>query len=155
MRRSLGFSAIFVTHDVVEALLLGDRVGVMRGGRLLQLAPGRELVRAPADDYVADLVRGPLEQARAVESLIAGAPARTIVDDLVLLEDDRRAIPPYDALVLVSDRLARTRPEVLEALRGLSGTIDAQKMRQMNAAVDEKKGSPAAVAARFLDGLRR
>ncbi|WP_437764484.1 ABC transporter ATP-binding protein [Sorangium sp. So ce281] len=78
VRRSLGFSAIFVTHDVVEALLLGDRVGVMRGGRLLQLAPGRELVRAPADDYVADLVRGPLEQARAVESLIAGAPARTI-----------------------------------------------------------------------------
>ncbi|WP_437280539.1 glycine betaine ABC transporter substrate-binding protein [Sorangium sp. So ce375] len=80
---------------------------------------------------------------------------RISVDDLVLLEDDRRAIPPYDALVLVSDRLARTRPEVLEALRGLSGTIDAQKMRQMNAAVDEKEGSPAAVAARFLDELRR
>ncbi|WP_437764485.1 glycine betaine ABC transporter substrate-binding protein [Sorangium sp. So ce281] len=80
---------------------------------------------------------------------------RIIADDLVLLEDDRRAIPPYDALVLVSDRLARTRPEVLEALRGLSGTIDARKMRQMNAAVDEKKGSPAAVAARFLDELRR
>ncbi|APR82353.1 putative ABC transporter ATP-binding protein [Minicystis rosea] len=74
VRKTLGFSAIFVTHDVVEALLLGDRVGVMRDGRLLQLAPGRELVRAPVDDYVADLVRGPLAQARVVESLIAGAP---------------------------------------------------------------------------------
>jgi osmoprotectant transport system ATP-binding protein len=75
LRKSLGFSAIFVTHDVVEALLLGDRVGVMRDGRLLQIGPGRELVRVPADDYVADLVRGPLQQARAVEALIDGDPA--------------------------------------------------------------------------------
>ena len=72
VRKSLGFSAIFVTHDVVEALVLGDRIGVMRDGRLLQIGAGRDLVRAPADDYVADLVRGPLDQARAVEALIAG-----------------------------------------------------------------------------------
>src|SRR5262249_54905086 len=32
IKKSLGFSAIFVTHDVVEALLLGDRIGVMRDG---------------------------------------------------------------------------------------------------------------------------
>jgi osmoprotectant transport system ATP-binding protein len=75
IRKSLGLSAIFVTHDVVEALTLGDRVGVMRDGRLLQLGPGRELVHAPADDYVADLVRGPLDQARAVEALIQGGAA--------------------------------------------------------------------------------
>lgn len=72
IKRSLGFSALFVTHDVVEALLLGDRVGVMRGGRLLQLAPAREIVRAPADEYVAELVRGPLRQAREVEALLEG-----------------------------------------------------------------------------------
>ena len=36
----------------------------MRGGRLLQLGPGRELVRSPVDPYVAELVRGPLRQAR-------------------------------------------------------------------------------------------
>jgi len=68
IRQSLEFTAIFVTHDVVEALLLGDRIGVMRNGRLLQLGPGRELVRAPADPYVAELVRAPLRQARAAEA---------------------------------------------------------------------------------------
>jgi osmoprotectant transport system ATP-binding protein len=72
IKKSLGFAALFVTHDVVEALLLGDRIGVMRGGRLLQLAPGSELVRAPADAYVAELVRGPLRQAREMEALLAG-----------------------------------------------------------------------------------
>ncbi len=72
VRARLGFSAIFVTHDVVEALVVGDRIGVMRDGRLLQLAPGRELLRAPVDGYVADLVRGPLRQAREVEALMEG-----------------------------------------------------------------------------------
>jgi osmoprotectant transport system ATP-binding protein len=75
VRARLGFSAIFVTHDVVEALVLGDRVGVMRSGRLLQLAPGREIVRAPADPYVAELVRGPLTQTRALLSLLGGGSA--------------------------------------------------------------------------------
>jgi osmoprotectant transport system ATP-binding protein len=68
IRKSLEFTAIFVTHDVVEALLIGDRIGVMRDGRLLQLGPGGELVRAPADPYVAELVQGPLRQARAAEA---------------------------------------------------------------------------------------
>jgi osmoprotectant transport system ATP-binding protein len=72
IKQSLGFAAIFVTHDVVEALILGDRIGVMREGRLVQLAPGPELLRAPADAYVAELVHGPLRQARAVEALLAG-----------------------------------------------------------------------------------
>lgn len=72
IKKSLGFAAIFVTHDVVEALLLGDRIGVMKDGKLLQIGSGRELIHSPADAYVADLVRGPLQQARAVEALILG-----------------------------------------------------------------------------------
>jgi osmoprotectant transport system ATP-binding protein len=72
IKARLGFSALFVTHDVVEALLLGDRIGVMRGGRLIQIGTGRELSRSPADRYVAELLGGPLEQARAVKALLDG-----------------------------------------------------------------------------------
>lgn len=70
--------------------------------------------------------------------------------DLVVLEDDRHAIPPYDAVVLARASLARDRPEVLQALRALGGRIDARAMRRMNRAVDEDGLSPAAVAADFL-----
>lgn len=73
--------------------------------------------------------------------------------DLVVLEDDRGAIPPYDALVLASARLAREHPEAVEALRGLAGSIGPERMRQMNVAVDDRKEAPSAVAERFLDGL--
>ena len=73
--------------------------------------------------------------------------------DLRVLEDDRQAIPPYDALVLVSARLVRERPEVVDALRRLDGAIDVDAMRQMNLAVDERGEDPATVAADFLATL--
>jgi len=79
---------------------------------------------------------------------------RLVAYDLVTLEDDRRAIPPYDALVLVSAKLAQEHPEAVEALRGLEGKIDAERMRRMNAAVDDRKEAPSAVAERFLAGTR-
>ncbi len=75
IQRQLGLTALFVTHDMAEALLLGDRIAVMRGGQLLQVGSGRELLHAPADPYVAELVSAPLRQARAVESLLEAPPS--------------------------------------------------------------------------------
>jgi osmoprotectant transport system ATP-binding protein len=72
IRRKLGLTAVFVTHDVLEALLLGDRIAVMRAGRLVQVGPGRELLGAPADEHVAQLMSAPRRQARAVDALLRG-----------------------------------------------------------------------------------
>lgn len=72
--------------------------------------------------------------------------------DLVVLDDDRRAIPPYDAMILVGPRLVLEHPDVVAALRQLAGTIDAERMRRMNLAVDQDGASPAAVAESFLQG---
>jgi osmoprotectant transport system substrate-binding protein/osmoprotectant transport system permease protein len=71
--------------------------------------------------------------------------------DLRLLEDDRSVVPPYDAIVLVGPRLARERPDVVRALRGLAGGIDEAQMQEMNLAVDRDGRSPRAVAEGFLD----
>ena len=73
--------------------------------------------------------------------------------DLRVLEDDRAAIPPYDAVILVSARLARERPDVLAALTRLEGAIDVGAMRQMNLAVDEHGAAPSTVAADYLRDL--
>jgi osmoprotectant transport system permease protein len=72
---------------------------------------------------------------------------------LVVLADDRRAIPPYDAIILASARLVRDEPAAVDALRALAGTIDAATMRAMNAAVDEQGASPQTVAQGFLARL--
>jgi glycine betaine/proline transport system ATP-binding protein len=48
---------LFVSHDLDEALKLGDQVSILEGGRIVQTGTGREIVERPADDYVAEFVR--------------------------------------------------------------------------------------------------
>lgn len=52
----LGITAVFVTHDQDEAFVVGDRVGVLRDGRLIQVDTPDELYRRPVDPFVADFV---------------------------------------------------------------------------------------------------
>ena len=75
IRQRLGLTAIFVTHDMVEALLLGDRIAVMHRGRLVQIGTPSELLQTPADDYVRQLMDTPRRQAELVEGLLAAGPS--------------------------------------------------------------------------------
>jgi glycine betaine/proline transport system ATP-binding protein len=52
-----GKTMIFITHDLAEALRLGDRIAIMRDGAIVQLGTPEEIVGAPADEYVANFVR--------------------------------------------------------------------------------------------------
>ena len=56
LHRALAITVIFVTHDIDEAIKLGDRVAIMRAGKLVQYAPPGELLAYPADDFVAQFV---------------------------------------------------------------------------------------------------
>ena len=47
---------VFVTHDLNEAMRIGDKVMMMRQGRVVQCAPGSEILAAPADDYVSEFI---------------------------------------------------------------------------------------------------
>jgi osmoprotectant transport system ATP-binding protein len=70
IRAQLRITTIFVTHDMVEALILGDRIAVLESGRLLQIGSPRELLRAPADSTVASLMETPRRQAERVDALL-------------------------------------------------------------------------------------
>lgn len=79
---------------------------------------------------------------------------RVAAFDLRVLEDDRGAIPPYDAIILASPELARDHPEVVEALAPLCGAVDDETMRRLNMEVDARGKTPARVAEEYLAGLR-
>jgi glycine betaine/proline transport system ATP-binding protein len=57
LHRELRKTMIFITHDLAEALKLGDHVMIMRAGKVVQIGRPEELVARPADDYVEDFVR--------------------------------------------------------------------------------------------------
>jgi len=57
LQHETGKTMVFITHDLPEALRLGDRIAIMRDGRVVQLATPEDLVGSPADDYVANFVR--------------------------------------------------------------------------------------------------
>ncbi|HSZ09613.1 MAG TPA: choline ABC transporter ATP-binding protein [Steroidobacteraceae bacterium] len=50
-------SILFVSHDLDEALRLGDRISILQNGRIIQTGTAEDIVLAPADDYVAEFVR--------------------------------------------------------------------------------------------------
>ncbi|MFI5763129.1 glycine betaine/L-proline ABC transporter ATP-binding protein [Streptomyces sp. NPDC051563] len=57
LHRDEGRTMVFITHDLSEALKLGDRIALMRDGAVVQLGTPEEIVTRPADDYVRDFVR--------------------------------------------------------------------------------------------------
>jgi glycine betaine/proline transport system ATP-binding protein len=57
LHHEVGKTMVFITHDLAEALKLGDRILIMRDGAMVQVGTGDELVGAPADDYVENFTR--------------------------------------------------------------------------------------------------
>ncbi len=51
-------TTVFITHDLDEAVRIGDRIAIMRDGRVVQIGTAEDIVMNPADDYVADFVAG-------------------------------------------------------------------------------------------------
>ena len=74
LRREVNKTMVFITHDLSEALRLGDRIAIMRDGRFVQVGTPQEVVTEPADDYVAQLrARHPAQPRRAGRSRDVGA----------------------------------------------------------------------------------
>ncbi len=57
LQDALHKTIVFITHDFEEAVRVGDRIAIMRDGRIVQIGTPENLVRAPADDYVAEFTR--------------------------------------------------------------------------------------------------
>jgi len=105
-------TTIYVTHDQVEAMTLGDRIGVMSAGKLLQLGPPQEIYRRPANVFVAGFIGSPPMNLLSASA----ADGRAVAGDLVL---EVPGAPGGDLVVGV-------RPE---ALRLVTGTTGEQAMQ--------------------------
>ncbi len=68
-------TVVFITHDLLEALKLGDRVAIMKDGEIVQIGTPQEIVSQPADEYVSEFVKDvPRGQVIPVESIMEQPP---------------------------------------------------------------------------------
>jgi len=86
IQRRLGVATLYVTHDQVEAMTMGDRVAVMRSGKLQQYAPPKELYDRPTNLFVAAFIGSP---AMNLYQATVDPDGRSIA-----LGDQRLALPP-------------------------------------------------------------
>ena len=130
LHHEVGKTMVFVTHDLREALRLGDRILIMRDGKPVQLGTGDELLGAPADDYVRDFVRE-VPRAGVLTLRWIMRPVR---------EDDRLDGPEMgpDVVVLEATRavLAADRPVKVVRDGELLGIVGHDEILSVIAGVD-------------------
>jgi multiple sugar transport system ATP-binding protein len=91
IQNDLGVTTIYVTHDQVEAMTMGDRVAVMRRGELQQVAPPQKLYERPVNLFVGgfigspamNLVEGSIERTNGKLAVHIGEHALTLTDELL------------------------------------------------------------------------
>ena len=114
LNAQLGKTIIFITHDLNEAMRLGDRIAVMRAGRIVQIGTSEEILRAPADDYVAEFVQD-VDRSRVLTAAAIADPHAEPADGVAPVPG---STPLKDLFALMSDR-AEPRPVIDEQKRVL------------------------------------
>ena len=136
LHREEGRTMVFITHDLSEALRVGDRIALMRDGQIVQLGTPEEIVSAPADDYVRDFVRDvPREQVISVRRAMRPALAGEA--------DAGVAVTPDTVVSEAIEAVARSGGHVRVVENGRTlGVVDHARLLAVVAGVDPGAGGP-------------
>ena len=121
LQRDLNKTIVFITHDLDEALRLGDRIAILKDGKVIQVGTPEDIITAPADSYIEDFVRD-VNRSRVLSAGLAMDPVTSLPCDTdprsaqAALEQDGRRVgfvtdgdDHYRGMVLISDVAAAAR----------------------------------------------
>ena len=96
LQQEIGKTIVFITHDLDEALRLGDRIAILRDGEVVQQGSGQQIVLQPADGYIASFVRdvnrGRVIRCRTLMQAAAVPVAGPTVDASLVIEEAVRQL---------------------------------------------------------------
>jgi glycine betaine/proline transport system ATP-binding protein len=113
LHHEVGKTMVFITHDLSEALKLGDRILIMRDGEIVQVGTPDEVVASPADDYVRDFTRD---------------VPKSHVLTLKWVMQPVSADAPVDGPVLQANQIVRDAARVVLAHRGPCRVVDGDQL---------------------------
>jgi multiple sugar transport system ATP-binding protein len=130
LQRNLGVTTIYVTHDQVEAMTMGDRVAVMRRGELQQVAPPQELYDHPLNLFVGGFIGSPaMNLLEATLERVDGGLAAVLGDQRIRLDEElvntRPGLKAYEGRTVV----VGIRPEQLEDAAIARESPDDRRLR--------------------------
>jgi glycine betaine/proline transport system ATP-binding protein len=96
LQKELKKTVVFITHDLDEALRLGDKIAILRDGRVVQQGTGQEIVLSPADDYITAFVkevnRGRVVNVETIMAPLSDNPEGMPIAKGTVLESAARAM---------------------------------------------------------------
>ena len=120
LQSELGVTTIYVTHDQVEAMTMGDRVAVMRKGEIQQVAPPQELYERPVNLFVGGFI---------------GSPAMNLVEASIERTNGRLAVQLGEHVLALGDDVLTSRPG-LEAYVGRKVVVGVRPENLEDAALE-------------------
>ncbi|QUW90323.1 betaine/proline/choline family ABC transporter ATP-binding protein [Streptomyces sp. V17-9] len=125
LQKTLKKTIVFITHDLNEAMRLGDRIAVMRDGRIVQIGSAQDILIRPANDYVASFTKD-VDRSRV---LTAAAVMETDVrgDEADCGCETATPGTPFSELCAISARVPHA-VAVVDGERRLVGVVPAQRL---------------------------
>ncbi len=120
IQREVGVTTVYVTHDQVEAMTMGDRVAVMRKGELQQLGEPQKLYDHPTNLFVASFI---------------GSPSMNLLEGEVVASNGGLAVRLGDQQVPIPEDVVRRRP-ALSGYRGRTLAVGIRPEHMEDAAID-------------------
>jgi multiple sugar transport system ATP-binding protein len=141
LQRELNVTTVYVTHDQVEAMTLGDRVAIMRDGVLQQVAKPQELYDRPRNLFVAEFIGSPAMNLIGVDLALSNGNVVAKFGDN-MLEVDERVLLKRPGLVAFEGKriILGVRPEDLEDA-AFSGEVRAGRLLSAQVDIREDMGS--------------
>ncbi|TVM19408.1 proline/glycine betaine ABC transporter ATP-binding protein ProV [Oceanidesulfovibrio indonesiensis] len=130
---------VFISHDLDEAMRIGDRIAIMEGGRIVQVGTPEEILRNPADEYVRSFFRG----VDPTNILTAG----DIVRDTQTTVISRDGLGPRAALERLTSQ-DRTWAFVLDPKKRYLGAVSVESLRE---AVGNEESGESGLKSALLD----
>jgi glycine betaine/proline transport system ATP-binding protein len=116
-------TTVFITHDLDEAVRVGHRIAIMRDGKVIQIGTPEEIVVSPADEYVADFVKG-ISRLKVVQ-------AKTIMQSIESYENANRKLDENSKSVGENELLSK----LIELSKSSEGPLIVKDDNQNNVGV--------------------